>query len=217
MRRPCPGRAGTPAPLPPARRPISGRSPALCVLLLTGSVVLATAAPASAHTALVSSTPAVSAVVAGPVEAVSLVFTEPVSTRAAQVVLTGPDGADVVQGTPTVSGATVSAPVTVPAAGRYRLAYRVLAADGHPVTGSVPFEVTPAATSGRPTAPDAPTAGAGAPSTPAADTGSAQGAGGTTPSSGAGLAPVALGGLGAVAGALVVGAVRAGRRSRVAR
>lgn len=213
MRRLCPGRAETSARPVLVRRPVVGRSSVLCVLLLSGPVVLATAGPALAHTSLVRSDPGTSAVVAGPFDTVTLVFDQPVSSRAAQVVVTGPDGADVAAGPARVAGATVSAPVTgFPSAGGYRLAYRVLAEDGHPLTGQVPFEVAPAAVTDIPTA-------AGATSTPAPVSGAAQAQtpAAATRSSGTGVAPAALAGLAALAGALVAGAVRAGRRGRTGR
>ena len=50
------------------------RASVLRVLLLTGPVVLSTAAPALADTSLVSSSPDSRAVVAGPADTVTLVF-----------------------------------------------------------------------------------------------------------------------------------------------
>ncbi len=97
----------------------------------------ALATPAAAHTALERSAPAADASVAAPPTAVELVFTEPVSARLATVVVTGPDGADATEGPVQVSGASVVQPLRADAApGRYRVAYRVVAADGHPITGT---------------------------------------------------------------------------------
>jgi methionine-rich copper-binding protein CopC len=49
--------------------------------------------------------------------------------------------------TPTVSGSTVTVPLTAAGAGAYAVVYRVVSADGHPVSGRLGFTVAGAATS----------------------------------------------------------------------
>ena len=196
MRRPCSGRALS-----------SVRPSVLCVLLVTACSALWSPPPALAHTSLVSSTPAPDAVVAVPVEVVTLVFSEPVSPRTVQVVVSGPDGADLAAGPVQVSGGTVTRSVGARStAGSYRLAYRVLAEDGHPITGQVPFEVALSA--------------AGSPTTSAATTtaqppaaGSAQTPEGASRTAGTtSSAPALLAVLSGLALVLGIGAVRAARR-----
>jgi hypothetical protein len=176
-------------------------------LSAVGGVLLA--GPAQAHTSLVSSAPSSGAVLEGPVPVVTLVFSRPVLSRQAQVVVTGPDGAAVAGGPAQVSGGTVRWPVGPwPTSGAYRLAYRVLAEDGHPITGEVPFRVSPAV---------APTPTAAPPPGSPAVTGSA-----SAPASSPGppatpLVPALASALAAVAVLLVVGGVRAGRRAGLGR
>ncbi len=58
----------------------------------------------------------------------------------AKVAITGPDGESAGTGDPQVQGKSVSLPVDVRApAGRYTVGYRVVSADGHPVSGSYTF------------------------------------------------------------------------------
>ena len=110
--------------------------------------------PATAHSNSVETNPAHGARLATlPAEA-TLTFNE--SPKTIDVVLAGPDG-EVNQLTPQIHGPTIK--VRLPAAGprgAYTLSYRVVSADGHPVSGSVGFRVAkgPApATATRPAAP----------------------------------------------------------------
>lgn len=116
-------------------------TPATALLLLLG------AAPASAHSGLTSTTPGEGAQVAeGPADVV-LVFDEPVSTRLSKVEVTGPGGDTWQTGEPQVSGSTVRQPLgPLGPAGTYSIAYRVISADGHPVSGTSTFTLTAAGT-----------------------------------------------------------------------
>jgi methionine-rich copper-binding protein CopC len=101
-----------------------------------------TAAPAWAHTRLVSSTPSAGAPVEAPGE-VALVFTDLVQPDLSALSVRDADGEEHVSGAPSPGGdgSSVSQALRSPLEpGTYRVAYRVLAADGHPVTGS--FEIT---------------------------------------------------------------------------
>lgn len=117
--------------------------PPLLGTLLTASVLgTVAAAPALAHTRLVSSTPTADVPAQAPRE-ISLDFTDPVQPGLSTVSVTGADGRQRAAGTPTAGedDASVTQALAGPLdPGTYRVAYRVLAADGHPVTGS--FEVT---------------------------------------------------------------------------
>lgn len=125
---------------------------AMCLLVAVGAGLGGPAAQAAQaaqaaprHTSLRSISPADGAVLATPPSEIVLVFDEAVSERFNQVVLTRA-GAVVSLGETTVSSATVRTPIPgVLEAGAYRIAYRVVAADGHPITGQSTFEVAGAA------------------------------------------------------------------------
>lgn len=109
------------------------------------------AAPATAHTALKSSDPKKDAEIAPPTQ-ITLTYTEVV--RLPRVILTGPDGARHESGTATASGNTVTQPVNGTLAdGTYTVGWRVVSADGHPVTGSYKFTVKGSSSTGEQAAP----------------------------------------------------------------
>jgi copper resistance protein C len=116
-------------------------------LALVAAVVGATLvapAPAFAHAVLVDSSPKQGAQVEKVPVQVALKFDEPVR-EPAFVAVTAPDGSSVVDGDPHVVGAIVSQAVKDGGDGSYTIAYRVVSADGHPVTGEVTFGVGAAA------------------------------------------------------------------------
>ncbi len=99
------------------------------------------------HAELRSVTPANGATLAGPPTELVLVFNEDVNPAFVQVSLTRA-GAPVALAAPTVTHGTVTMPVPSGAevgAGAYRIAYRVVSTDGHPVSGASEFTVTGAA------------------------------------------------------------------------
>ena len=99
--------------------------------------------PAHAHTTLVSSSPADGARLDTPPATIQLVFSEPVDARFVTVVVSSADGGHWEDGAPMVSETVVVQPVQrLIDAGAYSIAYRVVAADGHPVTGELSFTMT---------------------------------------------------------------------------
>ena len=70
----------------------------VALLVAVPAVLLLGAVPASAHTELELSTPVAGAVLDAPPTMVRLVFNEPISTRLASVVVSGPDGTNHAQG-----------------------------------------------------------------------------------------------------------------------
>ncbi|MBA3418777.1 MAG: copper resistance protein CopC [Geodermatophilaceae bacterium] len=79
-------------------------------------------------------------------------------TQFAQLTVTGPDGAGRQSGTPEVSGTTVTQPLTEQGpAGTYEVAWRVVSADGHPISGVFSYVVTTGPTTAVPPSPTAPT------------------------------------------------------------
>lgn len=120
---------------------------AMCSIALAAVLLLAGALPAAAHNTLTGSDPAAGGVVATLPQAFTLTFDQQVKNEFVTVVLT-PDGAGAITLTPTVNGPTVTA--TLPAAAStpeptgnraYRLGYRVISADDHPISGSIDFTV----------------------------------------------------------------------------
>ena len=106
------------------------------------------AAPAWAHSSLISSSPAADSVLAQPPDRVELVFNEEIRDFQPKLAITV-GAADPVEVTPTVDGATVRADLTglglatgsggTPVA--WKIGYRVVSADGHPVSGLITFSV----------------------------------------------------------------------------
>jgi methionine-rich copper-binding protein CopC len=116
--------------------------------LIAAAVMLGLAGPALAHNVLISSDPKDGASVdAGPALA-TLTFDQPVQSgdKLNSVTVIGPDNTHwEASGDPTVKGNAVIASLRpLGPAGEYTVGYRVLSADGHPVTGSVKFTLTKA-------------------------------------------------------------------------
>ena len=112
------------------------------IFAVTGGLAVLVATPASAHAHLVRVVPGDGATVTTAPGRVRLVFDENVRTPAA-VVVTGPSGTRVDQGSVHVLDNTASVRVHVMAAGRYTVAFRVVSADGHPVSAQTSFRFTP--------------------------------------------------------------------------
>ncbi|MEJ8671816.1 copper resistance CopC family protein [Streptomyces sp. MS1.AVA.1] len=164
--------------------------------------ILAVAAPqAVAHTELDVSSPGAEATLAGLPPRVRLTFSDEMTQKYAKVAITGPDGKSAGTGEPDVQGKTVTLPLeTGSPAGRYTVGYRVVSADGHPVSGSYTFTVKAA---DRPSPSPRTEQPADAPPSPAARAGQADAADGES----AGTTTFALVGGGALA--LIVAAVGA--------
>lgn len=123
-------------------RPVAPRGrvrAAACVALALALLVLVPVSPASAHTELVASTPVRGASVAMSLDRVVLTFSEDLVAGASAVVVTGAAGADVTVARSGVAGAVIEVGVSLDAAGRHDVTYRVVAQDGHVVTGSYWF------------------------------------------------------------------------------
>ncbi|WP_410587380.1 copper resistance protein CopC [Amycolatopsis sp. lyj-23] len=121
---------------------------ALVALALTVVAVFGTATPALAHNVLVSSDPANgSSVATGPAK-ISLTFDQYVQgADVNQIAVTGPGGGQWAEGPIGVVNNVISAPLRpLGPAGKYTVGYRVLSADGHPVTGELTFTLTTAGT-----------------------------------------------------------------------
>ena len=110
-----------------------------------------TALPAQAHADFVSSNPSDGSVVQSFPSAISLTFNEELLTIGDESVntisLVGPDEIEISLSPAEVTGAnlvtTVAGDAAALPAGKYRVSYRVVSADGHPVKGEISFEVAP--------------------------------------------------------------------------
>jgi copper resistance protein C len=124
----------------PCGRRRSGSGARRILLVLVGAVVALVVAsgPAAAHTELISTTPADQQTVSHTPAVVVLTFDESLLAMGTQVVVTGPQG-PVQIGEPNVAETTVSQNVQGGPAGTYSVAWRVTAADGHPLSGTFRF------------------------------------------------------------------------------
>ncbi|HET7584341.1 MAG TPA: copper resistance protein CopC [Gemmatimonadaceae bacterium] len=116
---------------------------AACCALVLGTGVDPARAAAFMHATLISSEPAADAVLARAPRRVRLVFSEPIEPTLARVSLIAQDG-DVQPLAPTGDPTDVHAllaPTDSLAMGAYRVAWRIVSADGHPVQGSFVFFV----------------------------------------------------------------------------
>ncbi|MGW7478283.1 copper resistance protein CopC [Nonomuraea muscovyensis] len=112
----------------------------LLTVLVLACAAAGLPAPALAHNVLVGSDPKDGATLSSAPTRITLVFDQPVRQGYAQVGVTGPDGAAWADGEAVVAAEKVSVKVRpLPANGAYTVGYRILSADGHPVTGKITF------------------------------------------------------------------------------
>ena len=198
------------------RRSRSLLSALACAFIALISALVLPASPAQAHTVLRSTTPAAGAQLAEAPRQVRLVFNEKVvpgfSTMTLKVADRPPMTLAAHEEGPAVIADVPSRANTAQAAGgpiAWTVAYRVVAEDGHPISGSISFGV---ASAGRPGT-SAPAPSSGAPSrTPATlPAGDVSATGGSTPTGDA-QRPIPL--LLLVGGGVVVAAGAAVWRSR---
>ncbi len=150
---------------------------------------------AAAHTALTSSDPAKDATVTASPGAIVLTFNEDINPSLATIGVSSADGRNWVSGASQGEGPRLKSVIGPdrPGNGVYTVGYRVLSADGHPVTGSYTFTIA-----GVPDeSPNAPTAAIASPDTETAAPSSAAPAGADTKTSvlSAAAAGLALGGV----------------------
>ena len=138
------------------RRGRGGLRRAVVVVLLSMAGMLGAAAPAFAHSTLLGSDPADGANLDTGPSQVSLRFNEDMPPGFDVVFVIGPDGKEWQSGTVTTSGPVVSVPVApLGPAGTYRVGYRVVSADGHPVEGRTSFTLSKAGSGTAPAQPAA--------------------------------------------------------------
>ena len=132
------GRAGV---CPRIRR---NRGRVVVSVVLAGFAVFGLATPAFAHDVLVGSSPVAGAVLSTGPAVVRFDFNAPVRQGPNTITVVGPDGAHWERTeNATVTGNSVSTAVApLGAAGVYTASFRIVSADGHPVTGEIRFTLT---------------------------------------------------------------------------
>ncbi len=117
----------------------------LAILAISTVVWAAGATSASAHSGLTSSTPADGSVISEAPASISFTFDEELLPDADSISLNAADGTNVISAKVQPTGNTVELPLPADLqAGEYQAAYRVVSADGHPVTGAIGFTYAPA-------------------------------------------------------------------------
>lgn len=104
-------------------------------------LALASAAPASAHAAVVGTDPEDGATLDTAPASVSATFSEILDGPSTTIAVTGPDGEVVEVEAAEYDGDTFTQPMRYTVPGEYTLAYRVISEDGHRIDGSVTFTV----------------------------------------------------------------------------
>lgn len=109
------------------------------------AAILGVIPAAQAHDYLVGSTPKVNSTITTTPKQVSLKFNDIVLARPAppQLSVQGPDGRYYETGCATVADTTVVVPVALGGAGKYTVTWRIVSADGHPVSDSLSFTYRP--------------------------------------------------------------------------
>jgi methionine-rich copper-binding protein CopC len=125
-----------------------GRGRLLALLLVVGAPVAAlgfvvgSAGPAAAHTTIVSSDPQQGEVLSTPPSTIRITFAQAVLPVGSALEVLGPNSQEVASGRVQVSGANLTQPLKVGLPdGGYTVLWRVVAADGHPITGAFTFTV----------------------------------------------------------------------------
>ncbi len=146
-----------PAAHPNGRNDVNRAARLLATGLMASTFWIAAAGTVAAHTALVSSDPVEQSSVPVPPSAITLTFNEDINATFANVVLNDSVGRNWISTTPQIQGHTLTVTVGTdqPTSGVYTVGYRVLSADGHPVSGSYTFTIDAGSTENAPTSPPA--------------------------------------------------------------
>ncbi|MQA94983.1 MAG: copper resistance protein CopC [Streptosporangiales bacterium] len=123
-----------------------GLTRALITAATLATLLFGSALPAFAHNTLTGSDPKDGATLDAAPEQVVLTFDQAIGGDGTGVVVQGPGDARVEDGAPQVTDNKVVQPLkALTEAGEYRVGYRAVSADGHPVTGEVTFTLSEAA------------------------------------------------------------------------
>ncbi|GAB3438339.1 copper resistance CopC family protein [Actinophytocola sediminis] len=120
---------------------------AAVVVLVAFLTMTGLATPAAAHNQLIASNPVDKATVEQGPTTIELTFDQPVQKGDGlnTIAVTGPENTNWSVGDAEVASNVVSATVdALGPAGEYKIGYRILSADGHPVSGDLTFTLTTA-------------------------------------------------------------------------
>jgi copper resistance protein C len=113
---------------------------AFALLSAVGVALVLGATAAGAHTRLVGTEPDADATVTEELDTVVLIFSEPVNQTIGEVSVVAPDGTAVEEGAVRIDGERVEQPLArLRVTGEYTVTFRVVASDGHPLTGEFTF------------------------------------------------------------------------------
>lgn len=120
---------------------------ALKKILVAFTLLLASfgsVSPASAHTEIAHTTPSAGSTVAAGVQTISIKFSDKILDLAnsSEIVVTDSNGDVVELSCVEVKKTTLSAEVFLPAEGEYKVVWRTVAEDGHPISGKFSFSAT---------------------------------------------------------------------------
>ncbi|MGI8418713.1 MAG: copper resistance CopC family protein [Nakamurella sp.] len=116
---------------------------AVFAVVLAAAIGVGLALPASAHDVLTGSNPADGSTVSAAPSTITLTFDQPVQNYQPVLTVTGPNGNRFSSGAPSVAGDVVSIAVTgAGPAGKYTAAWRIVSADGHPVSGEISYTLS---------------------------------------------------------------------------
>ena len=110
-------------------------------LLAAFAAVLFLAAPAHAHDELVSSNPADGAVLDTAPSEIELVFSSELMDLGNQVIVEDAAGTNLAESEPVLTRETLVQAVPALDAGEYKVNWRAVSGDGHPITGTFSFTV----------------------------------------------------------------------------
>lgn len=117
---------------------------AILGVVVSALILVGWSLPAGAHTALKATSPRDGGRIAAAPERLLLEFTAPVLSIGDRVVVVGPDGGQYQAGGVLVTGRNKLAQPLKPLGppGEYKVEFRVVAYDGHPLTGGMRFTLT---------------------------------------------------------------------------
>lgn len=142
----------------------------MTVGVIAGIALLGVAAPAAAHDALSDSSPTADQVIDQRLTSVTLTFNDvPLEgfDEGTIISVLDPSGTEVSEGTVSIDGTALTKAVTPSMPGAYRVIWRTVSGDGHPISGEYSFQYTvpptPTMSSTPPTASPAPAASSAVP------------------------------------------------------
>ena len=115
------------------------------IVAISAVIALLAPLPAQAHTSLVSSVPIKNSTIKAMPKTIAMTFDDKLIKIAGKNVskfsVVGPDGKEIKLGPITLTNQIISAAVLEPKPkpGVYKINYRVISGDGHPVSGTIKF------------------------------------------------------------------------------